>query len=711
MANSIGEFFARAFLKNEISPELDRITDELLSLSKTMTNALHPEMLVQETERIQELSKAFIEAGGSSKELADVLNSQLAPAVDKTKVAFEGVNTSSYNNFRAIGQADRITREFAAGGLTQGLNGLTMFGNTLTRLAVQENGFGNAINGLADSFMGPAGIVLAISAVVGAFEAYSKAEKEAQKNTVDFGKTIIDTNTEIKEALNLHNAQITSMRSLVAIATDYTTSEDTRNEALKRIKSTLSSVNKEEADKLKTTQDLIGASYLYIEALKAQQLAEVTGKRIAELDIQLEEDRNLVKSKGKDGFTLMQLLGISDRDVEVAEARIAQTVQLKDRLEDLNKSATTQSLKNPFSTDNTSGGNTKKAQEDKTNLELLKSKQAFYKDDIYMYSFYADEIVREEGRLEILKAKENKAGSDVILRIQENTAQKLLNNEKTLGLELAKIDEKQAKDDEKQAKDDEKALEDIQIKAAQDNISRIEENLRLEEELANKDFDKKKVALKKAMSDISESMNGVDNAKAIEMYTKALDKLSNAEKMNDAKQTNDTLNKQEQEYKKFAQTLSKDVANGLMSVFDALGKGKDPIEAIGNAFLHIGEQIAAVIVEASILEALMSAMPELKGAFAAIGAVSSAVGYSGPHANGGITNGPSFGLIGEAGPEAIMPLSKLGNVVNNSFSAGAMSGGGSSSGGQFVLRGQDLLVALNRTQKSSALKGQNISLA
>jgi hypothetical protein len=40
-----------------------------------------------------------------------------------------------------------------------------------------------------------------------------------------------------------------------------------------------------------------------------------------------------------------------------------------------------------------------------------------------------------------------------------------------------------------------------------------------------------------------------------------------------------------------------------------------------------------------------------------------------------------------------------------------MSGGnGGSSGGQFVLRGQDLLVAINRTQKTSALKGQNISL-
>lgn len=36
-----------------------------------------------------------------------------------------------------------------------------------------------------------------------------------------------------------------------------------------------------------------------------------------------------------------------------------------------------------------------------------------------------------------------------------------------------------------------------------------------------------------------------------------------------------------------------------------------------------------------------------------------------PHADGGITNGPSIGLIGEAGPEAIIPLSKMDQVASN----------------------------------------------
>ena len=49
-------------------------------------------------------------------------------------------------------------------------------------------------------------------------------------------------------------------------------------------------------------------------------------------------------------------------------------------------------------------------------------------------------------------------------------------------------------------------------------------------------------------------------------------------------------------------------------------------------------------------------------------------------------------------------------MMRGSFNAGSMNGTSTNSGGQFVLRGQDLLVAINRTQKSSALKGQNISL-
>jgi hypothetical protein len=73
-------------------------------------------------------------------------------------------------------------------------------------------------------------------------------------------------------------------------------------------------------------------------------------------------------------------------------------------------------------------------------------------------------------------------------------------------------------------------------------------------------------------------------------------------------------------------------------------------------------------------------------------------------ANGGIVSGPTMGLVGEYpgaqnNPEVIAPLDKLKDMI------------GSGGGGAFVLRGQDLLLSVNRAQKASNLKGQNISLA
>jgi hypothetical protein len=183
-----------------------------------------------------------------------------------------------------------------------------------------------------------------------------------------------------------------------------------------------------------------------------------------------------------------------------------------------------------------------------------------------------------------------------------------------------------------------------------------------------------------------------------------------AGRMKGFKLESDRVNALAQSYENFANLLAGSVTNGLMSVFDAMEQGTNPLEAVGQMFRNIAMSIASAVIQATIFQAILTAFPELKAIFAASGALQSAFGYSGPRAAGGITNGPSMALIGEAGPEAVIPLSKLSGMLNTTFSAGAMSGGGGVSGGSFVLRGQDLLVAINRTQKSSFLKGQNISL-
>jgi hypothetical protein len=160
-----------------------------------------------------------------------------------------------------------------------------------------------------------------------------------------------------------------------------------------------------------------------------------------------------------------------------------------------------------------------------------------------------------------------------------------------------------------------------------------------------------------------------------------------------------------QSYENFANLLAGSVTNGLMSVFDALEQGTNPLEAVGQMFLNIAKSIAAAVIQATIFSALLNAFPELKFLFKAGGMLQSAFGYSGPRATGGITNGPSMALIGEAGPEAVIPLSKLSGMLNTTFNAGAMSGGvGMGGGGSFVLRGNDLVLALQRSNSSLNLR-------
>jgi hypothetical protein len=173
----------------------------------------------------------------------------------------------------------------------------------------------------------------------------------------------------------------------------------------------------------------------------------------------------------------------------------------------------------------------------------------------------------------------------------------------------------------------------------------------------------------------------------------------------DLKQQSDVVDGLTKSYENFANMLSNNVTNGLMNVFDAMEQGTNPMQAVGEMFRNIALSIASAVIQATIFSALLNAFPELKVLFRASGALQSAFGYSGPRAAGGITNGPSMALIGEAGPEAVIPLSKLKGMLNTTFNAGAMSGAGGMGGnGSFVLRGNDLVLALQRSNSSLNLR-------
>ena len=113
------------------------------------------------------------------------------------------------------------------------------------------------------------------------------------------------------------------------------------------------------------------------------------------------------------------------------------------------------------------------------------------------------------------------------------------------------------------------------------------------------------------------------------------------------------------------------IANGITdtltpafeAMFSAMANGENIGKALEQTFKNILVQLSTMIIKTLIFKGIMAAL-----------------GIPTAGAGGGFTN---FNPIGAAG----------------------------NGGGAFVLRGQDLLLATNRAQKASNLKGQNISLA
>jgi len=163
-------------------------------------------------------------------------------------------------------------------------------------------------------------------------------------------------------------------------------------------------------------------------------------------------------------------------------------------------------------------------------------------------------------------------------------------------------------------------------------------------------------------------------------------------------------------YENFANTISSNVTGALFGMYDAMQEGLSAGEALGQMFSRLARSIAESLVQAALFAGILS----LISGGAAGGGISfgKAFGKVLGLADGGVATGPTLAMIGEGSEsEAVLPLSKLGNMMRGSFNAGSMNSGNGSGLSQFVLRGQDLLLSVNRAQKASNLKGQNISLA
>ena len=226
--------------------------------------------------------------------------------------------------------------------------------------------------------------------------------------------------------------------------------------------------------------------------------------------------------------------------------------------------------------------------------------------------------------------------------------------------------------------------------------------------------------------------------KEVNMLSSAMDGIKTPFQLMDQKITESTtivaeqLALQNEQYVLFQQNammVADAVGNAIgqlgSSIVNSFGLAKSGIEGFLGSLLNAGVQMAAMAIKQSIIDkgkvagskavATGNAIEAGSEAAAAtgpaglltlapfiamaVGAVAAAFSGISAFAKGGIVSGPTMGLMGEymgakSNPEVIAPLSKLQNMMD--------FGGGNDMNlsGEFVVRGQDLILALQRAEKT-----------
>lgn len=107
------------------------------------------------------------------------------------------------------------------------------------------------------------------------------------------------------------------------------------------------------------------------------------------------------------------------------------------------------------------------------------------------------------------------------------------------------------------------------------------------------------------------------------------------------------------------------------------------ITSLGDVFTSVGgaivrslqrvvSQLASAVTQAAILKGLMSAFGFGLGNLSGASGFGTILGSILPFAKGGIVTGPTLGLIGEAGPEAVIPLDKLRQMQQPAAAGGTL---------------------------------------
>jgi hypothetical protein len=615
-----------------------------------------------------------------------------------------------------------------------------------------QNNLPALVGGFA-ALTGP--IYLAASAIIALFTAIDSG-------LIKFGNAI-KLNTDFsKEAATMYSNQATEMQSLYRVATDANRPMQERILAAKALKDEYPGLLKVYSEEEIALGKAETAYKQLNQVLWQYAMAKAAGKALDELaikqfDIDTRRDKaktqqqareikayKEVKALTLDQMSFTQRLGKTINDLPTAMIQFPMLLGAMKKSEDiltgieqeqkilnvekekylkiLDDNITAEQKLKDFKEEGKKG----KTKIEDNSIALLRAQQQYYKDNIIMFASYEQEIIKRQADLDIRQAQAEGKSAEFIKNIRLKRDQDILNSAKWLADETLKVQAKLGEEEGKLLQAEADLIADGRKKIA-------DALLGINQRFLNDDIDAAKKAnevrlkldkgwIRRQISDYEQYIEQLKQlrAKAIEDGTgvdlSRIDKeIRNSEAAIEA--LGDTFDSTAKQISGIVSGMLGDALSTLgENIGKALAGGKfDPfgafldilangLSAIGKALIAYGVAMdafkkafsnpyaaiaagVALVAVGSFLKARISSMSE--GAPSGDGVKK--------FANGGIISGPTYGLMGEypgakSNPEVVAPLDKLKDMIG---------GGGS---GQFVLRGQDLVLALNRSEKSLTLR-------